>query len=255
MAAGQRAGPSCGDRPHASGAGEVRALFVDTFGEEGHDGGAPEHDARDTGSIARACARMARARTKRDLAELLAAEVKRYTLSNLEEMNARIEHTMRDLPEGYRERLRPFVREQIFGTHHRLLVLACNGATAGLHAAPDPAAVAYFAMVEEACRAKAREKDPGYLYLKYLLAAFAMFVVEEPAHPVGTPFPGGQIVDVWDGTYLCPVREMADDVPYSLCPFCPAKQSTEPTFPWMRGQRRERERQACLANYWTNYKG
>jgi uncharacterized protein (UPF0305 family) len=110
-------------------------------------------------------------------------------------------------------------------------------------------------MVAEACTERAREKDPKYLYLKYLLAGFTMFVLTEPAHPVGTPFPGGQIVDEWEGTYLCPVRDMADDVPYALCPYCPAIQSTEPTYPEMRARRLERRRQECLANYWTNYKG
>ncbi len=199
---------------------------------------------------------MGRAGTKSELAALLAGEVDGYTLSDLEEMSARIEHKMRHLPEGYRERLLPFVREQIFEAHHRLLVLARNGGSVDLEEEPDPAITAYFTMVEEACRARAAQKDPRYLYLKHLLAAFAMFVREEPAHPVGTPFPGGQIVDAWDGVYLCPVRrEMADDVPYSLCPFCPAQQSSEPTFPWMRKLRRNRERQACLENYWTNYKG
>jgi len=78
------------------------------------------------------------------------------TLSDLEEMSARIEHKMRHLPEGYRERLLPFVREQIFEAHHRLLVLARNGGSADLEEAPDPAITAYFAMVEEACRARGR---------------------------------------------------------------------------------------------------
>ena len=120
---------------------------------------------------------------------------------------------------------------------------------------PDPAHAAYWALVAEACTEKAREKSPKYLYLKYLLAGFTMFVLAKPAHPIGTPFPGGQIVDEWEGVYLCPVREMADDVPYALCPYCPATQSTAPTYPEMRAHRFERRRQECLANYWTNYKG
>ena len=79
-----------------------------------------------------------------------------------------------------------------------------------------------------------------------------MFVLTEPAHRSA---PSRQtIVDEW-GEYLCPVRDMADDVPYALCPYCPAIQSTEPTYPEMRARRLERRRQECLANYWTNYKG
>ncbi|WP_243670806.1 DUF2115 domain-containing protein [Methanoculleus chikugoensis] len=71
-------------------------------------------------------------------------------------------------------------------------------------------------------------------------------------HP---PVSRRQIVDEWEGAYLCPVRDKADDVAFALCPpYCPAVQSTEPTFPEMRARRHERRRRESLANYWTNYK-
>jgi len=91
--------------------------------------------------------------------------------------------------------------------------------------------------------------------VKYLLAGFTIYVLEEPAHPIGTPFPGGQIVDEWEGEYLCPVRDRADGIPFALCPFCPAIQSDEPTYPGMRAVRKERRRKESLHNYRTNYKG
>jgi uncharacterized protein (UPF0305 family) len=62
-------------------------------------------------------------------------------------------------------------------------------------------------------------------FLNYLLAAFCMFVLNEPGHPVGTPFPGGDAVQLIDGIYYCPVREKAGDVDSALCPFCPARQT------------------------------
>jgi len=62
-------------------------------------------------------------------------------------------------------------------------------------------------LAARACADKAREKDPKYLYIKYLLAAFTMFILEEPAHPGGTPFPGRS----W----------MNGDIPLPLLPCSP----------------------------------
>ena len=67
----------------------------------------------------------------------------------------------------------------------------------------------------------------GLRFLKFLLAGFCMFVQELPGHPVGMPFPGGDKVEIIDGTYYCPVREKANDVDAALCPFCPALQTPE----------------------------
>ena len=52
--------------------------------------------------------------------------------------------------------------------------------------------------------------------------------VELPGHPVGTPFPGGFIVEERVGVYYCPVREKEDEVETSICPYCPAEQSALP---------------------------
>nr|WP_300998783.1 DUF2115 domain-containing protein [Methanoculleus sp.] len=237
-----------------TGSGEVCSLLIDPFaedyGEKAERGGAISAEA-----IRAACRRMQGAETKGDLLRVIADEMAAFDLHDLEAMNARFERKVGHLPEGYRDRLLSSVREGIFSAHHRLLLLSRNGGGRERDDPPAPALGAYCSMVAEACTAKAREKDPKHLYLKYLLSAFTMFVAEEPAHPVGTPFPGGQIVDEWEGAYLCPVRDMADDVAFALCPYCPAVQSTEPTYPEMRARRREQRRRESLANYWTNYKG
>ncbi|MCK8519653.1 DUF2115 domain-containing protein [Methanoculleus sp. 7T] len=241
-----------GGRPGAD-PGEVCSLIIDPFaGDLGEEASGRPASVE---AIRMACRRMQGAATREELLRIIAGEVGAYHLHDLEQMNAGFERKVCHLPEGYRDRLLASVREEIFGAHHRLVLLSRNGAGPGMDEPPDPRLSAYAAMVAEACAAKAREKDPRYLYLKYLLSAFTMFVLAEPAHPVGTPFPGGQVVDEWEGTYLCPVRDMADDVPYALCPYCPAVQSTEPTFPEMRARRLERRRRENLANYWTNYKG
>ncbi|KUK63536.1 MAG: Uncharacterized protein XE10_1098 [Methanoculleus marisnigri] len=243
-----------GRDPPGAGPGEVCSLLINTFaGDSGEEG---EHEEPGSAEAIRtACRRMQGAETKGDLLRIIAGEVAAFDLHDLEAMNARFERKVSHLPEGYRDRLLESVREEIFSAHHRLLLLSRNGGGQRMDEPPDPALDAYCSMVAEACTAKAREKDPRDLYLKYLLSAFTIFVQEEPAHPVGTPFPGGQIVDEWEGAYLCPARDMADDVPYALCPYCPAAQSTEPTYPEMRARRREQRQRESLANYWTNYKG
>ncbi|WP_292521517.1 DUF2115 domain-containing protein [Methanoculleus sp.] len=243
------------DGRDAPGGGSDNAcsFIIDPFadcGEETEYGGSVSAEA-----IRAACRRMQGAATKGDLLRVIVDEMKAFDLHDLEMMYARFERKVATLPKDYRDRLLSSVREEIFLTHHRLILLSRNGQDPGMEDPPDPALGAYCAMVAEACTAKAREKDPKYLYLKYLLSGFTMFVLGEPAHPVGTPFPGGQIVDEWEGAYLCPVRDMADDVAFALCPYCPAVQSTEPTFPEMRARRHERRRQESLENYWTNYKG
>lgn len=60
--------------------------------------------------------------------------------------------------------------------------------------------------------------------LYYLLSCFVIFVLSEPGHPIGTPFPGGFRVELKRGVICCPVREKEDEVPYALCRFCPAEQ-------------------------------
>ncbi|WP_261597594.1 DUF2115 domain-containing protein [Methanoculleus formosensis] len=234
-----------------AGPGEACSFIIDPFADD--EGDAGDGQTVSVAAIRRACRRMHEAATKKDLLRVIADEMKAFDLHDLEMMHARFERKVANLPEDYRDRLLESVREEIFGAHHRLVLLSRNGG--GSDDPPDPALSAYAAMVAEACTEKAREKDPKYLYLKYLLSGFTMFVLAEPAHPVGTPFPGGQIVDEWEGAYLCPVRDKADDVAFALCPFCPAVQSTEPTFPEMRARRYERRRRESLENYWTNYKG
>jgi uncharacterized protein (UPF0305 family) len=80
-------------------------------------------------------------------------------------------------------------------------------------------------MVARERRTSSREDDLRLRFLKYLLAAFPMFVLREPAHAVGTPFPGGDTIAIVQGVYYCPVREKANDVGGALCPFCPAVQT------------------------------
>jgi hypothetical protein len=65
---------------------------------------------------------------------------------------------------------------------------------------------------------------PWYHLFMYLMAAFAMYVLDEPGHPVGMPFPGGETVRKASGKFYCPIREKEEEIFFSICNFCPALQ-------------------------------
>ncbi|WP_292519898.1 DUF2115 domain-containing protein [Methanoculleus sp.] len=170
------------------------------------------------------CARLRLAKTRAELAKALYREVSGYSLFDLQAMRKRVEQDLRSVPPGYRRRLHPSVMAQIFETHHTLIATVRRGSQ-NIPDEPLPDKFREFCgMVERTClAAEAEEQHLELLY--FLLAAFNLFVLDRPAHPAGTPFPGGLEVEVRDGEYLCPVREKADDVENALCPYCPAKQS------------------------------
>ena len=174
--------------------------------------------------VRRVCARLRSAGSQRELAKILYREVSGYSLFDLQEMRGRVERDLRSVPAGYRRRLYPSVMEQIFTTHHTLIVAARRG-DPGDGERPLPGEFRDFCdMVEKTCL-REDEDDQRLELLYFLLAAFNIFVLDRPAHPVGTPFPGGFEVEARNGEYLCPIREKADDVENALCPYCPAKQS------------------------------
>jgi len=181
---------------------------------------------RDPEGIRQACESLRSATTRAELAEVLYREVSGYSLFDLQAMRGRVEQDLRSVPVGYRRRLYPRMMEMIFETHHTLISSVRRG---DLDIQNEPLATEfqeYCTMVEKTCAAQEEEKRPLDL-LYYLLAAFNMFVLGLPGHPVGTPFPGGLEVEVRGGEYICPIREKADDVENALCPYCPAKQSDD----------------------------
>ena len=103
---------------------------------------------------------------------------------------------------------------------------------------PVPDIVTFHAfcdMIPDGCFAwdESGERNPRFLNPRnrlfyYLISAFTMFVLEEPGHPVGMPFPGGFTVEQRGKDYYCLIRDKEKEVFYSICNFCPAKQSEEP---------------------------
>jgi uncharacterized protein (UPF0305 family) len=115
------------------------------------------------------------------------------------------------------------VSEHLLGTYQKIQLTSRQGSFSPLQDPPDASANRFWEMVAGECR-ESSGRAMHLRFLKYLLAGFTMFVLGEPAHPVGTPFPGGDTVQLHDGVYYCPARDKANDVGGALCPFCPAFQ-------------------------------
>lgn len=69
--------------------------------------------------------------------------------------------------------------------------------------------------------------DPAFARIYSILSLYTTFILEEPIHQVGTPFPGGFKVKKEGNKYTCPVKENNDDNPLAVCPFCIAEQDEE----------------------------
>jgi uncharacterized protein (UPF0305 family) len=58
-----------------------------------------------------------------------------------------------------------------------------------------------------------------------IIGLYTTFILNEPIHPIGTPFPGSLKVTYENGTYYCPVKDKQSETPQAVCRFCIAKQS------------------------------
>ena len=57
-----------------------------------------------------------------------------------------------------------------------------------------------------------------------IISIYTTFVLEEPIHPVGTPFPGSLKVEEKNGVYYCPVKNANMESPNAVCKMCIAEQ-------------------------------
>jgi uncharacterized protein (UPF0305 family) len=195
------------------------------------------------------------ARTKGELLGVIAGAAAKFSVTDLEAMMKNFEEKTRHLDPAYRHLLLPRIHESIFGSYHALMLLCTDGPA--LEDGPVRTSLpAYAAMVQDACRTRLQAGKPLELYfLKYLLAAFTIYLLEEPAHPVGTPFPGGLAVYKEGDSYYCPVRDKSDDIAFSLCPFCPARQDTGARSLHGRDADRRIERLGTIEASRRNYHG
>lgn len=174
------------------------------------------------------------ARTRGELGEILAREVQKYSLYDLQILGGKMNAQIERLPSPYRKAMAR-LRDHFFKCHHHLLVLYRTGEFARLTAplGDRERFEAFCDMLPSGMLAGIDTSEGnidfrklGFLFY-YLFAAFSMFVLEEPAHPVGTLFPGGFKVERRGSEYYCPVRDKEKEVFYSLCNFCPALQTVE----------------------------
>jgi len=165
------------------------------------------------------------------LGKALAHEVSRYSLLDLSLMGGRFLQNTKYIPASYLERVRPYLIEQFFGAQHRLMQLSrakqfdrMTGPINDLESYRK-----YWEMVPQGSFVLDNQPIPhgegkealGHFYY-YLLAAFIMFVMDEPGHPVGTPFPGKFTVHKRGQQYVCYIRDKEKDVWHSICNYCPA---------------------------------
>ena len=106
---------------------EAIHLLTDPFGEDGEEA-ADRRGVVTLEGIRAACRRMQGAGTKRDLLQIIAGEVSKFDLHDLETIYARFERRVDSLPAGYRDRLLASVRDEILA-HHRLILLSRNGSS------------------------------------------------------------------------------------------------------------------------------
>jgi uncharacterized protein (UPF0305 family) len=174
--------------------------------------------------ILRECRDLRLAPTRGDLGMKIAALVLRHSPSDIQQMKRNFGKKVQDLTPEYRERLTKKINEHLLGTHEAIRLRHQQGSFASMKEPVTSRERSYWDMVMTQCTAPG-DGNPRLRFLNYLLAAFCMFVLAEPGHPVGTPFPGGDTVQLIEGIYYCPVRNKAGDVDAALCPFCPALQT------------------------------
>ena len=175
--------------------------------------------------IPAACRRLGMARTQGELGALIAPFVLSCSPRDLHRMIANFSFQIADIEPGYRARVTEKISEHLLGTYQRIRLMSQQGTFSHLQEPVDASASGFWEMVARECCPTSPDQDLRLRFLKYLLAAFSMFVLREPAHAVGTPFPGGDTIDCIQGVYYCPAREKANDVGGALCPFCPAVQT------------------------------
>jgi len=186
--------------------------------------------------ICRSCRRISAAQTRGEAGTLMAQEISTFSLFDLQVIMGRVRYEVHRLPPRYRKVAAPYLLGQIVDAHHELLIMCARGEFSRMVQPIREKDVydSYFSMVPDGCFVFESHREylpqfhsPRHRLFYYILAGFAMFVLERPGHPVGTPFPGGLSVRENNGKFYCPIRDKEKDVFFALCNFCPAVQDEE----------------------------
>jgi len=196
----------------------------------------PDKPARARGDIQELADRLSTAQTKAELGLILIHEIRLYKIFDLQIIGGRLNNEIDKLPSPYREKIRPFFREQLFGKHHQLLAIHHNKALAAMNGPiRDPETFKKFCIMlpegvfswQDSSERNPYFRNPKNRLFYYLISAFTMFVLDEPGHPVGMPFPGGFSVEQRGRDFYCLIRDKEKEITYSICNFCPARQTEE----------------------------
>ncbi|BAI61867.1 conserved hypothetical protein [Methanocella paludicola SANAE] len=165
---------------------------------------------------------------KCELGEALAFELGRLSILDLQAMSAFLEYEINKLPSPYRESIHPYFTEQLFGSYFKLMRMHGDGSLKKIpgEIEDQKTFLEYCAMITGGEDGHLEESYYGGYY--HLVSCFTIFVMDEPGHPVGMPFPGGFRVERRPEGFYCPIRDKEKDVLFSICNFCPAKQSELP---------------------------
>lgn len=69
-----------------------------------------------------------------------------------------------------------------------------------------------------------KNENDKFPFIYAIISLYTTFILDEPIHPVGTPFPGSLKVKYDKGIYFCPVKDKQSENPNAVCKFCIAKQ-------------------------------
>jgi uncharacterized protein (UPF0305 family) len=186
---------------------------------------APADVSASSETIRQQCRELQEANTRCELGEGIARLVLTHSPAEIQRMKRNFETKVQDLSPDYRDQLTKKITEHLLGTFQRIRLAQQQGTFRSMQSPVAKEQKTYWEMVAGQCSEEKGVDEPALRFLKYLLAGYCMLVLDEPGHPAGTPFPGGDRVELTDGIYYCPVREKANDVDSALCPFCPARQT------------------------------
>ena len=180
--------------------------------------------------IAAVARRLATATTKGDLSQMLAEEAWVH-LADLQVIGVVSSWRWPACPNPTRSRVRPFFCDSSSGLTTGSSPMYRSAHPEGGRANPDRETFEKFcAMIPEGCFTWDEHAErtpfhyaPQHRLFHYLMAAFTMFVLDSPGHPVGMPFPGGFAVEDRNGTFYCLIRDRGKEVFFSICNF--ARQS------------------------------
>ncbi len=78
--------------------------------------------------------------------------------------------------------------------------------------------------LKDICKIASKGRKKKIPLINLVVSLYTTFVLDEPIHPIGTPFPGSLEVIMENGVYYCPVKEANIDTPNSVCRLCIAEQ-------------------------------